>query len=108
MLPEPVLKRQISDKGRLAEVTFIVNATCLHMSTGKEVTASLIDLLCKVLEVIVGALVDNRTKIGIALGGVTNDEIIRDLFEPRKQFIINRLFHDYARSRGALLSLQPK
>src|SRR5687768_4485115 len=37
MLPEPVLKRQISDKGRLAEVTFIVNATCLYMSTGKEV-----------------------------------------------------------------------
>ncbi len=61
ILPQAMLIGQVGDKGRFAEVALIEDAACLHMPTGEEVAASLVDLFGEVLEIVVGALVDDRT-----------------------------------------------
>ncbi len=108
MLPEAVLKRQVSDEGGLNEVAIIIDAACLHMTTGEELAASLVDFFRVVLEIVVRALIDDGTKIGASFRWVTYDEFICDLFKPGNQFIIDRCFHNHTRSRRTLLSLQAK
>src|SRR6266540_1024505 len=103
-----MLIRQVSDKGGFTVIAFIKNAACLYVTTGQELAASAVDLFCKVLEIVIGTLVDDRPPISVSLCRIPDDQALGFRLELAKQFIIDRFFHDHTRSCRTLLSLQAK
>ena len=62
VLPQAMLEGQVGHEGRLAVVALVVHAAGLDVTAGQEFAASLVDLFGEVLEVVVGALVDDRAR----------------------------------------------
>ena len=57
-----MFKWQVGDQSRFAEITLIEHAAGLDVTTGQKFSAALIDLFGEIFEVVVGVLIDDRTK----------------------------------------------
>ena len=106
MLPQAVREGQVNDEGAFAVIAFIEHTACLHVAADEELAAALIDFFTKILEIIVGRFVDNGAVVGVAVGGVTDDEFGSGFLQTADQVVVNRILYEYARSGGAFLSLQ--
>src|SRR5258706_15532696 len=103
-----MFKWKVGDKGGFAEVTFIEHSARFHLTPSKEFTATLVDLFCVILGIIVVILIDHGPQIGGAIRGVTHDQLAGRVFQTAQQIMVNCLIDDLAGGGGTLLCLSTK
>src|SRR6266498_3368190 len=81
ILPQAMIVGQVGHKSWFAVIAFIVDAASLYMTTGQELASRAVDLFGKVLEVIVGTLINHGSPVGIAFCRIADDQRFGLCFE---------------------------